>query len=156
MIVPLLTGKMDLSSLSALLSGKDTVHSTYSPERLVTHSGEVNPGDLFIALRGKEDGYRYAKEAKEKGACAIIANRIDPSLAESTPHILTPDAKKALGVWARTCALSAGFSRIAVTGSVGKTTLSHYLSAFLSHFYPVHATKENENNDLGLPFTLLS
>lgn len=45
---------------------------------------------------------------------------------------------------------------ITLTGSNGKTTTKDLITAILSQKYRVHKTAENENNQLGVPKTILS
>ncbi len=124
-----------------------------TPKRLVTDSREVEAGDLFCALKGMDDGHRYTKEAASRGACAVLA---ETETNAPIPHILVPSVRGALGDWARGVAEKPSLLRIGITGSVGKTTVKNAVAAMLSEEYSVHATHENFNNDLGLPFTLLS
>jgi UDP-N-acetylmuramyl pentapeptide synthase len=43
---------------------------------LAHDSRRVQPGDLFVCLRGrKDDGHRHAREAVSRGAVAIVGER---------------------------------------------------------------------------------
>ena len=123
------------------------------PTRLVTHTGEIQEGDLFCALKGKKDGHDYIREACERGASAVISER---KTEADIPHILVHSTQEALGTGAGAVTAGAFPIRIGITGSVGKTTVKEALRATLSVRFRVHATHENQNNELGLPFTLLS
>lgn len=123
------------------------------PHRLVTDSREIEKGDLFCALQGIDDGHKYVREAARRGANAVLAER---DTHVPIPHILVPSVRKALGDWAIGVSDKKGLIRIGITGSVGKTTVKDAVSLMLSKRFSVHATYGNFNNDLGLPFTLLS
>lgn len=123
------------------------------PSRLVTDSREIRSGDLFCALKGKEDGHKYIEEASRRGAAAVLA---ESETAAKLPHILVSSVRKALGDWAIGASERTRLIRIGITGSVGKTTTKDAIAAMLSQRYSVHATYGNFNNELGLPFTLLA
>lgn len=129
------------------------VNSTHVPARLVTNSKEITAGDVFCALRGKADGHDFIEEALARGASAIIC--------ESAPHPSLPTLSVdsvvlALGAWARHALDLHKPTVIAITGSVGKTTTKNTLAALLAANAPTHATEGNQNNSLGVPFTVLS
>ena len=113
-------------------------------------SRRLQPGDLFIALKGPRfAGHSYAAQAMRAGAAGVLSDRPLPY-----PHVLvteTTQALKDLGAAARQ--RFAGHV-IAVTGSVGKTTTKELLVGAHSPFSRVHATQGNLNNQLGLPLTL--
>ncbi len=154
MIIPLGLGAIQLGELGAVC-GADIPLSLAHQEisTLVTSSREIEHGDLFCALRGKDDGHRYIAEAAKRGAVAVLAERLTEA---PIPHMIVPSVREALGAWAAASARKQGLLRIGVTGSVGKTTVKDALHATLSPFLSVHATYQNHNNDLGLPFTILS
>ena len=154
MIISLGLGAANYSTIARLCGG--TVRGALKdkfPQRLVTDSREIQVGDLFCALKGQSDGHFYAREAANRGADVILAERKTDA---PIPHILVPDVREALGRWAQKVAGRKDLLRIGITGSVGKTTTKDALFSMLSPHYAVHATYGNYNNDLGLPFTLLS
>ena len=152
MIIPLLTGRRPLGELASLLDapweGKDAF-----PSRLVTDSREIEKGDLFCALKGKDDGHLYAKEAEKRGAVAILAER---KTEAALPHILVDSVPSALLRWASLALAARPVLKIAITGSVGKTTAKEKCAAVLKERYKTHKTEGNRNNHLGVPFTVLS
>lgn len=116
-----------------------------------TDSRRVQPGDLYIALRGeKDDGHRYLAKAQAGGASFLLSEREFPGA------LRVKSTREALGALA-TISLEARRPRvIGITGSVGKTTAKEYMAAVLSADYRVHRTNENENNEIGLPKTILT
>jgi UDP-N-acetylmuramoyl-tripeptide--D-alanyl-D-alanine ligase len=88
-----------------------------------------------------------------RGAVAVLAEK---KTNAPIPHIIVPTVREALGKWAGPVAVGAKPLRIGVTGSVGKTTVKDALLTMLSPHFKTHATYKNYNNDLGLPFTILS
>ncbi len=100
---------------------------------LTSDSRTARPGWLFICHTGlRRDGCAYAAEALGLGAAAVIApHPIDGIPPEKT--ILTPDTRLAESVlWNRFCGEPAdGMTKIAVTGTAGKTSVTFILREIL-------------------------
>jgi UDP-N-acetylmuramoyl-tripeptide--D-alanyl-D-alanine ligase len=125
-------------------------------QRVHTDTRTLQPGDLFVALRGERfDANDLLLEAKAKGAVAAIAHR--SRLPEGFPGIEVPDSKLALGALATGWRGRFALPLIAVTGSNGKTTVTQMIAAILRAWQPdaMLATQGNLNNDIGLPLTVL-
>ncbi len=108
--------------------------------RRVEHdSRRVEPGDLFVAIRGeRDDGRAHAAQAVERGAVAIVADRPSPEgPASGVPWVRVPSARRALGRLAATLAGNPAEKLVlaAVTGTNGKTTTTMLLEALLSRRY---------------------
>lgn len=100
-------------------------------------SGAVKQGDLFVARKGKaDDGIFHVEEAIRRGAIAIVMDRnCKPEMSRypTVPIITVPDGRKFLShVSAK---LSGNPSElltiIAVTGTNGKTTVTHFVGQLL-------------------------
>ena len=134
--------------------------STVAIRRVHTDTRTIEPGDLFVALRGERfDGIDFLAEAKARGAVAALCQgEADaPLLDAGLPGLVVPDAKLALGALARQWRAQFTLPLIAVTGSNGKTTVTQMISATLKAFKPEAclATQGNLNNDIGVPLTVL-
>lgn len=122
---------------------------------ITTDSRRLHPGEGFVALRGETwDGHQFVADAVARGAgVAIVDQQAD--LPDALPLIRVADtlaAYQTLGqAWRRRFAIPV----IAVTGSAGKTTMKELLAAVLGTQGLVLKTQENENNDIGVPKTLL-
>ena len=80
---------------------------------------KIEPGDLFIALKGERvDGHDYIAEAKKGGAAALMVNH---PVASSLPQIIVNDTVLALGHLAKSYRAQFTLPVIALTGSCGKT-----------------------------------
>ena len=128
--------------------------------RVHTDTRTIEPGDLFVALRGERfDANEFLLEAKARGAVAAICQG-DADLClqrAGLPGVVVADAKAALGELATCWRAQFSLPLIAVTGSNGKTTVTQMIAAILAAFKPEAylATQGNFNNDIGVPLTLL-
>lgn len=124
-------------------------------QRVVLDSHDVQPGDLFVAIRGQHvDGNRFIDKAIAAGAAAIVADPVHTFASDHVGCVEAEDGQafvQLLGKWCR-----ARFSGpvIAVTGSQGKTSTKDLLAQVCSQSNTVVVTRENQNNELGLPLTL--
>jgi UDP-N-acetylmuramoyl-tripeptide--D-alanyl-D-alanine ligase len=119
-------------------------------------SRTLEPGDLFFAIRGAQhDGHDHVARAFESGAAAAVVSRERASqlaalgaafAVEDTLH-----AMERLGVAARARSKA---RIVAVTGSVGKTTVKEMLRAMLTACGETHASAASYNNHWGVPLTL--
>jgi len=122
-------------------------------------SRSLQPGEAFFAIRGDQfDGHDFAKAACEAGASLLVMDRQKaqnlPPL--SCPFILVEDVLEALENLARAARsrLCHKAKVIAVTGSVGKTTIKEALHALLGRVGKTHASPASFNNHWGVPLTL--
>jgi len=124
--------------------------------RIVTDSRSVQPGDLFVALKGERfDAHDFLADVVRAGATAVVASRVQEGF--DAPALIVPDTRIALGelaaAWRRRFAIPV----VAVTGSNGKTTVKEMISAIFAEAVGADArlaTAGNFNNDIGLPLTL--
>ena len=114
-------------------------------------SRNLQPGQLFLALRGVRDGHDYIPTAMENGAAAVLCCR----KVGDYPAIYVADPRKALGDIAREELRHIGAKVVAVTGSVGKSTTKEMIVAVLESTYRVSKTPANHNNDIGMPMAIL-
>lgn len=85
-------------------------------------SRQVEPGELFVAIRGEtSDGARFLDDAVALGAAAVVADR---ELSCSVPLVLVEDARRALAPLAEHVygAPTRAIPLVGVTGTNGKTT----------------------------------
>jgi len=118
---------------------------------LTYNSREIVPGDLFLALKGERDGHQFASGAFASGAAAALVEHP----VKGGPCVVVPDTLRgleALGVAARERAPHV--KRGAVTGSVGKTSVTQAIKAGLDLAGPAHGSIKSYNNHIGVPLTL--
>lgn len=115
------------------------------------NSREIVPGDLFLALKGARDGHDFAASAFAAGAAgALTEHAVDGGSSVVVADTLR--GLEALGVFARDRAPHV--KRGAVTGSVGKTSVTQAIKAGLDLAGPAHASIKSYNNHIGVPLTL--
>lgn len=120
-----------------------------------TDSRRIEPGCLFVALRGERfDGHAFVAEAARQGAAAALVEApVDAPLTQ----VVVRDARRALGLAAAAWRARFSLPLIAVTGSNGKTTVTQMLASVLARAFGESrrlATRGNLNNDIGLPLML--
>jgi UDP-N-acetylmuramoyl-tripeptide--D-alanyl-D-alanine ligase len=155
------------SDEALFLSADDLVRSTGG--RLIARSDRpvrggavdsrrVAPGQLFVALPGERtDGHLHLREAVERGAAALLVTRglEDPAVFGDVTIIRVADALAGLG------AVAAGWRRrfdplvVGITGSIAKTSTKEAVAAVLGGSLRTLKTEGNQNNEVGLPLTLL-
>lgn len=113
----------------------------------------LQPGQLFVPVRGERDGHDFIDAARSSGAAATFSSR---GPIDGLPTIEVPDVEAAFarfGALARTRLPD----RVAgITGSVGKTSTKDLAAAILSRRYVITANEKSFNNELGVPLTLIN
>ena len=143
-------------ALASLPGGALVGDGQVAVERVHSDTRTLQPGDLFVALKGERfDANDFLAEAQARGAAAAIAHR--GKLPPGFPGIEVDDSKLALGSLAAGWRARFGLPLIAVTGSNGKTTVTQMIASILRAWLPesMLATQGNLNNDIGLPLQLL-
>jgi UDP-N-acetylmuramoyl-tripeptide--D-alanyl-D-alanine ligase len=141
--------------------------STLAPQAVCTDSRLLAAGQLFVPLVGERfDGHTFLGAAMELGAAALLAQATHLDLASEealivaatkagVPLWLVPDTllayQQLAGLWRQQLPAPV----VAVTGSAGKTTTRELIRAALAPLGAVTASSGNNNNDIGVPLTLL-
>lgn len=134
------------------VTGGDLIGQSVLLQGLAIDSRAVRAGDVFAAIHGaRVDGHEFAANAMQAGAAALLTERRLEGLA---PQLVVSDVQRASGDFALLKRRLFTGSVIAITGSAGKTTTKNLVSAALSVAGSVHATRGNQNNELGVPLTL--
>jgi UDP-N-acetylmuramoyl-tripeptide--D-alanyl-D-alanine ligase len=118
----------------------------------------LSPGGLYVALEGERfDGHQFLGRAFQLGAAAALVRRDNPYLPESPayPLLMVDDPADALQAIAAAYRRQVAISSVAVTGSVGKTTVKDLIADLLSARLPTARTRGNFNNAVGVPLSVL-
>ncbi|MEG4292996.1 UDP-N-acetylmuramoyl-tripeptide--D-alanyl-D-alanine ligase [Microcoleus sp. C2C3] len=123
---------------------------------IATDTRTLEGGEVFLALRGDNfDGHQFVAKARDLGAIAAIVDRDWQEELPNFPLLRVDDTLKAyqsIAAWWRD---QFSIPIVAVTGSVGKTTVKELIAAVLSTRGNVLKTQYNYNNEIGVPKTLL-
>lgn len=146
----------DARTLSAAVGGR-LVRDGHRPIRGgAVDSRRVEAGNIFFALPGEHtDGHFYMADAAVRGAAALVVTRVPDELPAGPAVIAVDDGLLAL-------AAAAGAWRdrfdplvVGITGSIAKTSTKEQVAEVLAERWVVLRNNANENNEVGLPLTLL-
>lgn len=100
-------------------------------------SRRIEPGHLFIALRGTQtDGHSYIGKAISQGAVAILCETLPDTLADGVTYVQVDDTEAVVGQVATTFFgnPTSKLKLVGVTGTNGKTTIATLLYNMFRHF----------------------
>ena len=119
---------MDIKLILKNIIKTDT---TLDVSGLSLNTKTLNKGDVFIALQGeKNHGVEFIEDAIEKGCIAVLVDGKDFDC--KVPSIRIDNLKAHLSTLAQNFYTSAkNVDLIAVTGTNGKTSVSHFISQLL-------------------------
>ncbi len=124
--------------------------------RVIIDGRSAAPGDLYVAIAGETfDGHDFCEQAIRAGAAGILVAAGRATTFSDTTVIEVDDPRKALGDIAQMHRRAWKGKVIGITGSAGKTTTKDLLAAALASTGRVHAAKGSNNNETGVPLTLL-
>ena len=113
----------------------------------------LQAGELFFAISGENfNGNSFVNAAAEKKAVAAITSE---KIEVAVPTLQVEDSRIALGKLGASNRELSEARVIALTGSQGKTTVKEMTASILIHCGEVLKTKDNLNNDFGVPLTLI-
>ena len=121
----------------------------------------IQKGDIYIGIKGEKfDGSNFWNQALDAGATAVIVSNIQISKEEKEKYkdktiIQVEDTFEALYEIAKYKRSLYNIPVIAVTGSVGKTSTKDIIASVVSQKYKTLKTEGNNNNNIGLPLTIL-
>ena len=116
----------------------------------------INFGDVYVGIKGDNfDGNLFYKDAIKNGASVCILDNENVVEKKLGTIIIVNDSILALGALASYKRDLYDIPVIAITGSVGKTSVKDMIHEVLKMKYNVLCTKENYNNNIGVPLTIL-
>jgi UDP-N-acetylmuramoyl-tripeptide--D-alanyl-D-alanine ligase len=115
----------------------------------------LEPGDLFVALRGpNHDGHDFVTAALERGAAAALVDRAVGDTPANAPLLRVGDTLAGLAALGRFARARSRARTVAVTGSVGKTGTKEALRLALGACGTIFASSGSLNNHWGVPLSL--
>ncbi len=108
-------------------------------EHITDDSRAVQPGSLFVAIKGGQvDGHQFVAQAQHRGAIGIVVDEGWQGFHEmleskAVPVVYVPCTQKVLGILSAKLlgVPSAKMTMVGVTGTNGKTTVTHLAKAIL-------------------------
>ncbi len=169
---------LTLGHILATLSDYRATGNEPAVSSFVVDSREAGPGSVFVAFVGERaDGHAFIADAFARGAIAALVERApvgDWPVFDATRHapvashlappgvpdkpllIQVDDTLHALQALARAWRARSNVRVIGITGSVGKTSTKELTAAVLSRRYNTLKSSGNQNNEIGVPLTLLN
>jgi UDP-N-acetylmuramoyl-tripeptide--D-alanyl-D-alanine ligase len=154
----------DSESLAAAVGGA-LAHPGHRPIRGgAVDSRLVEAGNAFFALPGEHtDGHRFLADAARAGAAALVVTRAiaDDEVASldalggGVAVVVVDDALLALRAAAAAWRNRFTPLTVGITGSLAKTSTKEQTAELLATRWRVLRNRANENNEIGLPLTLL-
>jgi len=122
-----------------------------------TDSRTIKKGNFFVPLVGEKfDGHAFLEmvcDIEVQGA--IVSEKYNGSIPTGLTHWVVADTLYAYQQIALLHRRKLNLPVVAITGSVGKTTTRELIRMILSSMGEIVSSRENENNDVGVPKTLL-
>ena len=145
MAEPLWTSEEMLAATGGRLAG-----APFAATGVSIDTRTLELGDLFVALAGARDAHEFVPAALARGAAGSLVTRVGEGSSVVVGDTL--QALEKLGIAARVRAKAA--RRGAVTGSVGKTSVTQAIRAGLDLAGCGHGSVKSYNNHIGVPLTL--
>jgi UDP-N-acetylmuramoyl-tripeptide--D-alanyl-D-alanine ligase len=145
--------KLLLSEIAKAVSGK--AFGECEIKDISIDSRQINKDTLYVAIIGERfDGHTFCKSAQDNGAVAFMVSK-EPTDC-NLPYVLVDNTEDAFLELSKYYLSKLNIKRVAVTGSVGKTTTKEMVYSVLSQKYKTLKTQGNLNNQIGLPRTIFS
>ncbi len=116
------------------------------------NSKKIKNHNLFIAIKGKnKDGHNFLNEAIKKGASHCVVSK---NIKKKYKLIRVGNTMNFLKSLAQNKRDVSSAKFIAVTGSVGKTTVKTMLGDLLNRYSKTYFSPQSYNNHYGVPLSL--
>ncbi|MCD2255961.1 UDP-N-acetylmuramoyl-tripeptide--D-alanyl-D-alanine ligase [Agrilactobacillus fermenti] len=119
-------------------------------------SRQLQPGGLFVPLVAQRDGHDFIESAIQNGAVGSFWQKGHAHAPVDFPLIEVADTQAAFEQLAKYYLHKVNPRVIAITGSNGKTTTKDMIAAVLATQSNTCKTRANYNNEIGVPYTILS
>lgn len=153
----------DAASLARAVNGTVVREGLLAIRGGAVDSRRVEAGNAFFALAGERtDGHRFVVDAARRGAAALVVS--EQLNAADMERLLNVGDPTVIKVEDSTVALQRAASEwrsrfqplvVGVTGSLAKTSTKEQIAEVLTERWTVLRNEANENNEIGLPRTML-
>lgn len=142
--------RLRTSEVAAAVGG-DLVGPDVEVDGAVIDSRLVTGGELFVPVVAGRDGHDFVGAARAAGAAAYLTARSP----EGGTAVVVDDTVAALAALGRAARARLPEPVVAITGSVGKTSVKDLLGAVLGRRGPTAVSDKSFNNELGVPLSLV-
>lgn len=150
--------KWTLTEIADVVGG-ELIHAPATKLTVTSVSGDsrsLEDGALFVPIIAERDGHEFIEGAIKNGAVAAFWSEDSDKAPSDFPLIKVEDTLVAYKEMAKWHLKRVNPKVVGITGSNGKTTTKDMTTAVLQTKYKTHKTAANENNQLGVPKTILS
>lgn len=150
--------KWTLTDIAQAVGG-ELIHASNSDLTVTGVSGDsrsLKKGALFVPIIAERNGHDFIESAVDNGAAGAFWSENPADAPTDFPLILVDDTLVAYKELAKWYLKQVQPKVVGITGSNGKTTTKDMATAVLNTKYKTHKTAANENNQLGVPKTILS
>ena len=151
--------KLNLSEVGALFKCKNILPNIQI-NNIKIDSREVKENDIFVAIKGENfDGHDFIPQAFQNGALAVITEKnfeLDKNLENQKFVFVVENSILALQKLAKFYKSKFQVKVIAITGSVGKSTVKEMLASILSQKFNIIKNQKNFNGQIGVPLTVFN
>ncbi|MTV82945.1 UDP-N-acetylmuramoyl-tripeptide--D-alanyl-D-alanine ligase [Secundilactobacillus folii] len=150
--------KMQLGEIARAVSAQNDTSNWDEIEvsSVAFDSRHLDSGALFVPLEGERDGHEFVQGALKNGAVATLWKADHGAVPTDIPVLVVEDPLKSLQALSKYYLLKINPKVVAITGSNGKTTTKDMVASVLATQFNVTKTKDNFNNEIGVPVTILS
>ncbi len=145
-----------LGSIAEITHGKLIGDPQITVNGVEIDSRRTGVDQLFVPIKGERvDGHDFVRELFEKGVKASLWQSDHEDVPDGNV-VIVDDVVTAIQLLARSYRDTLKTKIIGVTGSSGKTSTKDIIDSVLSVRYRTHKTSGNQNNEIGVPLTLLA
>jgi UDP-N-acetylmuramoyl-tripeptide--D-alanyl-D-alanine ligase len=138
------------AELEAATLGKAT--QPFAATGLCIDSRKVQPGDLYLAVKGeKRDGHDFVAAAFAAKAAAALVSK---PMVTGGPLLTVAHTRRALEDLAQAARARSHAAVVAITGSAGKTTAKEMLKLAFGALGETHVSGASFNNHWGVPYSV--
>lgn len=157
------TARFSIDDILSLTGGKletnlpyDDISDLYAC--ISTDTRSIESGDIYLPLKGETfDGHNFVDTAIANGAGGCIVNKsFEGKPSDDSFFVRVEDTLTAYHALATGWRDKINPMIVAVTGSSGKTTTKEMCAAVFSSTLRTHKSAANENNEFGVPKTILA
>lgn len=150
--------KWTLTDIAQVVGG-ELKHAPDTEITVTSVSGDsrsLEDGALFVPIIAERNGHDFIQSAIDNGAVAAFWSDDSVTAPSDFPIIKVEDTLEAYKTFAQWHLKKVNPKVVGITGSNGKTTTKDMTAAVLRTKFKTHKTAANENNQLGVPKTLLT